>query len=125
MRSFIKIYGPPVSRAIRALERIAVDMPDVCIMSSFIVKDIGPHIARDIGLMPAESVRSYFASSGIPVSMERCNSIISRSGELLGEHDFFFEWVKEPTVSELYELIEKVDEALAELGCLYTITTEK
>ena len=125
MRSFIKIYGPPVAKAIKVLEKIAVDMPNVCIMSSFIVEGIGPHIARDIGLIPTESVRNYFASSGTRVSMERCDNIISKSGELLGEYDFFFEWFKEPATSELYGLIERIDEDLASLGCLYTITTEK
>ncbi|MFQ6054146.1 MAG: hypothetical protein ACE5OO_07985, partial [Candidatus Bathyarchaeia archaeon] len=67
----------------------------------------------------------YFSSSGVQVSMERCRNIISESGEGRGEYDFFFEWFKEPNISQLKELIEKIDEALSPLGCLYTITTEK
>lgn len=122
MRSFIKIYGPPISEAIKALEEIAVGMPEVCIMDTFIVEGLSPHIARDIG---AQVVSEYFSSSGIAVSMERCRNIISRSGESLGEYDFFFEWFREPSQSQLYQLLEKIDLALAHLGCLYTITTKR
>lgn len=125
MRSYIKIYGPPVSKAVKALERIAVEMRDVCIMDTFIVGGIDPGIARDIGLTPTEAVRGYFNSSGIPVTAQRCTSIISESGELLGEYDFFFEWYEDPDMEKLYELIEQIDEALVPLGCLYTISTKK
>ena len=34
MISYIKIYGPPLLKAIKALEKIAVDMPEVCIMDN-------------------------------------------------------------------------------------------
>ena len=36
MKSYIKIYGPPVLKAIKALETIAVDMPEVCIWNTII-----------------------------------------------------------------------------------------
>jgi hypothetical protein len=58
------------------------------------------------------------------ISVERCGSIISESGEKLGEYDFFFEWFTEPTMVQVYDLLEKIDEALAPLGCKYTITTK-
>lgn len=122
MRSYIKIYGPPVLKAVRALERIAVEMPQVCIMDTVIVKGITRDLVRDIG---AQEVRDYFSSYGVPVTMERCKNIISRSGEALGEYDFFFEWFKEPDTSQLNDLIEKIDEALAPLECHYTITTKR
>jgi len=31
-RSYIKIFGRPILEAIRELEKLAVDMPEVCIM---------------------------------------------------------------------------------------------
>ena len=34
MKSYIKIYGPPIVKAVKALETVAVDMPEVCIMST-------------------------------------------------------------------------------------------
>jgi len=137
LRSYIKIVGPPVLEAVKALERIAVDMPEVCIMDTVIVKGISPDIARDVGLEPrrrppvsvpspvsTDWVRDYFDSSGVPVSQERCESIISESGSALGEYDFFFEWFEKPSMSQLNDLIMKIDEALSPLGCLYTITSK-
>ncbi len=57
--------------------------------------------------------------------MERCGKIISKSGEMLGDYDFFFEWFKNPSQAEINQLIEKIDEALSPLGCSYTITTKR
>jgi len=50
--------------------------------------------------------------------------LISKSGERLGEYDFFYEWFTEPKLDQLNGLIEKIDEALTPLGCRYTITTK-
>jgi ASC-1-like (ASCH) protein len=63
----------------------------------------------------------YFERSGIPITIERCNSLISRSGESLGDYDFFFEWLKKPSFEEMNRLIEEMDEALTPYHCLYTI----
>jgi len=60
----------------------------------------------------------------IEVTRERCESIISKSGESVGEYDFYFEWFTEPSISQVNSLIGSVDEALAPLGCKYTITTK-
>lgn len=117
MRSFIKIYGPPTLKALKALEKIAIDMPEVCIMDTIISQSV-PAFDDVTGTM------TYFGSLG-EITVERCGSIISRSGGSLGEHDFFFEWFTEPNMSQVNELIEKLDEALAPLGCKYTITTKK
>jgi hypothetical protein len=128
MNSYIKILGPPLLKAIRELEKVAIDMPDVCIMDFVISSEIPPSLARDLGGYSVESrelVSNYFfrgTSTRIPV--ERCQTIISKSGESLGEYDFFFEWFKKPTIDELNNLIEKVDEALTPLGVNYTLTTK-
>jgi len=122
MISFIKIYGPPIMKAIKALEKIAVEMPQVCIMDTMIVEGLTPALARDVGL---SVVKDYFGSSGVQVTMERCRNIISKSGEALGEYDFFFEWLKGPSQEQFNGLLEKIDEVLAPLGCYYTITTKK
>ena len=138
MRSFIKIYGPPVLKAIRALEKVAVDMPEVTVMDTVIVPGISHDIGHDIGassvqrkglgslgLYPGGGVRRYRDPPNVPVPVERTSKIISDAGERLGYYDFFFEWVKEPTRAELNKLIEKIDEALTPLDCWYTIFTEK
>jgi hypothetical protein len=93
MRSYIKLSGPPVLKAIKELEKLAIQMPQVCVMDTIIA--------------------------------ERCGKIVSKSGEMLGDHDFFFEWFKNPNQAELNDLIQKIDEALAPLGCRYTITTKR
>ena len=116
MRSYIKVYGPPVMKSIRALEKLAVDMPEVCIMDSVLIRDMPKHLASDIG--------GYFDSAGIHVPIERCESIISKSGESLGEYDFFFEWQGKPSSAQIDDLIERIDQAIIPLGSSYTITTK-
>ena len=117
MRSFVKIYGPPILKAIKALEKIAVDTPEVCIMDTIISQDL-PKFDDISGTL------EYFGAIPTEITTERCNNIISKSGEMLGEHDFFFEWFTDPNMDQLNELIEKIDEALAPLGCKYTLTTK-
>ena len=120
--SFIKVFGPPTLKAIRELEKIAVDTPEVCIMDTIIS-------ARTdyLGAFSnPEFTADYFSSLDLPheISFERCGKIISKSGERLGEYDFFFEWFTDPSMEQINDLIEKIDEALTPLGCSYTITTK-
>jgi len=119
--SFVKIYGPPVLKAIKALEKIAVDMPEVCIMDT-IISGVPDYVSNfsDPGF-----TTQYFESLPTTIEYERCSNIISKSGERLGEYDFFFEWFTEPSMEQLNGLIDKIDEALEPLGCKYTITTKK
>jgi hypothetical protein len=120
--------------AIRALEKISIDMPQVCIMNTSITHAIPAEIARDIGLEvennysvsgdPYNMTINYFKASGILVGSERCRNLISNSREALGEFDFFFEWFKTPTREQLFDLIRRIDEALTSLHCMYTITNK-
>jgi len=130
-RSYIKIYGPHFLQALKALEEISVEIPEVSIMNTIVWREIGERIARGLskgspGLITtmAELAMNYFDASSIPLSAERSKSIFSKSGDSLGEYDFFFEWSKKPNVEQVYKLIEKIDEGLANLGCKYTITTK-
>lgn len=116
MKSLIKIYGPPTLKAIKELQKIAIDMPEVCIMDTLISQN--PATFDTI-----EGTMEYLSGAG-EVTVERCSNIISKSGESLGEHDFFFEWFTEPNMDQLNGLIGKIDEAMAPLGCKYTITTK-
>ena len=119
MRSFVKIYGPPVLKALRALETMAIDMPEVCIMDWLIAAN--PSM---IGGTTSD-IMGFFSQYAPEISERRCSTIISESGEMLGESDFFFEWFRDPTSEELHQLIEKIDETLTPLGCKYTITTRQ
>lgn len=120
MRSFIKIYGPPVLGAIKALEGLAIEMPEVCIMDSLITAApsvIDAHVSDQM---------DFFNSLGhAEITEQRCSTLISKRGELLGEFDFFFEWFRDPTMKELHQLMEKIDDTLTPLGCKYTITTKR
>jgi hypothetical protein len=125
MKSYIKLLGPPISKALKALETVAIDMPEVCIMSPRIETILnttgvgfisGPGHFDDVG-----GIMSYF---GTEIPEERCSTIISESGETLGEYDFYFEWFKDPNMGELINLIEKIDDALMEIDVKYTITTK-
>jgi hypothetical protein len=117
MKSYIKIYGPPVLKAIKALETVAVDFPEVCIMDTIIAMS-GPQFDTE------ETISDFFGGVG-EITVERCSNIISKSGESLGEYDFFFEWFVKPSTEQLNELIEKIDAALKPLKCMYTITTKR
>jgi hypothetical protein len=129
MKSYIKIYGPPHLEALKELEKIAIDMPKVCIMDTTIIRGIPSSLARDVGGRPVGRTRvdwigSYFQTQGTAITAERCQSIISSSSDSLGEYDFFFEWLEGPSAEQLNMLIEKTDGALESLGCRYTITTK-
>jgi hypothetical protein len=116
VKSFIKIYGPPILEAIKALEKIAINMPNICIMDTLIASTEA-YDAEDWAM-------EYFSPLG-EISFERCGKIISKSGESLGRFDFYFEWFVKPNQKQVNNLIEKIDEALEPLGCKYTITTKK
>jgi hypothetical protein len=116
MKSYVRIYGPPLLKAIRALEKIAVNMPEVCIMDTMIESAM-PQFNTQSGVM------NYFSFvGGIPE--QRCSNIISKSGIKMGDFDFVFEWFKEPKMEQLNMLIEQIDDALAPLGVKYTLATK-
>lgn len=114
MRSYIKIFGPPVLKAIKALERVAFEIPDVCIMNTAIEAAM---VQEDY--YPMKYFRQF--GSNYP---ERCSKIVSKSGVEVGQYDFYFEWPVEPCLEDLSNLIEKIDEALTPLGCRYTLTNK-
>jgi hypothetical protein len=116
LKSYIKIYGPPTLKAIKELEKVALSTPEVCIMDTIIAVQ-QPRFDTE------EAVNEYFSPVG-EITRERCSNIISKSGETLGEYDFFYEWFTEPNMDQLNDVIERIDEALAPLGCKYTITTK-
>jgi hypothetical protein len=138
MITFVKLMGPPILKAIRSLENISVDMPSVCIMDSlmannlpdFAISDIsgsrvGSYASHPDASSRADFTYQFFKGAGIAINRERCGNIISTSGVDLGEDDFYFEWFKEPDKDELLDFIERVDEALSQVGCLYSLRHER
>lgn len=129
MKSYVKIFGPPMGKAIEALRKIALDYPEVCIMDTGIaaVLDLptsgGGIISGGGTLDTMEGIQTFFGGSA-SISEERCDTIISKTGESLGTYDFFYEWFQKPTVAQVEDLIVKIDEALADVGVRYTLTTK-
>lgn len=120
-RSYIKIYGPPILKAIRALENLAVEFSKTTTIRHYNI--LTPQLPY--GAMGTGDVGPYerVLLPEVRIPTDQKVKLISRSSESLGEYDFFFEWASEPTKSEVQELIGKIDEALASCGCRYTIVT--
>jgi len=108
-------------KAIRTLEGVAVEMSNKTRLK-FSHKCI-PYPTR------LQSDRNDWESylKNLQKTYQDCyepEKIISDASMTLGEYDFVFEWSEKPNLDQVQELIEKIDEALAKVGVLYTITTE-
>jgi len=118
VRSYIKIYGPPLLKALEALERVAVEMSKVvdlkfrhiCVPDMEYVSDWEAYV---------DYMRRIYVECYEPVRL------ISEASEMMGDYDFFFEWSETPTLEQVEELVRRIDEALSSLGCHYTITTKE
>jgi hypothetical protein len=119
--SYVKIYGPPVLKAIKALEAVAVDLSKVTEVK-FSHKCL-PYPnrmqsnVRDFEKYLKNMERTY-------VECYEPVKLISDSHQMLGEYDFLFEWAEKPTMAKIENLVEKIDEALKDLGCHYTLMTK-
>ena len=119
MKSYIKIYGPPLLKALDELKKIAYDMPSIPRFYHYILGVI------PVGASVAAPPLGKEETLGVGERYEtKYKTTVSKSGYTLGEHDFFFEWEKDPTSDQLRTLITKIDNALTPLGCKYTITTK-
>lgn len=129
MKSYVKIYGPPLGKAIEALRKVAIETPEVCIMDPGIAAAMDVPSAGGMGMAGGatldsmEGIQTFFGGAG-SITEERCDTIISKSGESLGKYDFYYEWFQKPTVAQVEDLITKIDEALADVGVRYTLTTK-
>ena len=121
VRSNVKIYGPPLMKAIKALEAAAVEMSKATALK--FSHTCIPYPMRMQGNTKdwneyLKKMQKTYVDCYEPVKL------ISDFQQLLGEYDFFFEWTEEPTMAQIEELLEKIDAALEGLGCYYTLTTE-
>jgi len=122
VKSYIKIYGPPFVKAIRALEKIAAESPEVLIKSFYdTILPLHGRLGQDFD---DDAFHEYIESIPVQIPAERRAKLISKSGHTLGEYDFFFEWSKDPTWEEIQDLLSKIDKALGPLGCKYTSVTK-
>ena len=121
VKSYVRIYGPPLLKAIRKLEGVAVDLSNKTEIK-FSHKCV-PYPTR------LQSDKNDWNSylQNLQKTYKDCyepEKIISEASMTLGDYDFMFEWSSKPTLQQIEELIAQVDKALGEVGVLYTLTTE-
>jgi hypothetical protein len=106
MKTYVKLEGKDVKKGIKALEKLAVDIPEVCITNTFIQSN--PDLFNT-----QTGILNYFPSG---VGMEkRCMTIISADKDTKG-YDFVFDWFDEPTGEQIQQLKIKIQDALEPLG---------
>lgn len=121
VRSYVKIYGPPVMGAIKALEAVAIDMSkatDLKFSHKCIPYPTRMQSSTNDWDQYMKDMQRLYVDCYEPVRL------ISDSHQLLGDYDFFFEWTEEPKTAQVEELLKKIDDALEGLGCNYTLTTK-
>jgi hypothetical protein len=120
-KSYVRIYGPPLLKAIRALEGVAVEMSNKTEIK-FSHKCV-PYPTR------MQSDRNDWNTylKNMQKTYKDCyepEKILSDASMTLGDYDFVFEWTRKPSMVQVEDLIAKVDTILSDVGVLYTITTE-
>lgn len=120
-KTYVRIFGPPLLKAIKALEGVAVDMSKA-IEIKFSHKCV-PYPTR------LQSDKRDWDSylKNLQNTYKDCyepQKIISDASMTLGEYDFVFEWTEKPSMKKILGLIENIDGALGDLGVHYSLTTE-
>ena len=131
-RSYIKIYGPPILKALKALEKVAFEMGKKTTMKFYstlvpspsLLDVYGTRIPGQIGAGTGLQVFANQILTEIDIPAEEKVKLVSNAGDMLGEYDFFFEWGTDPSKAQVQELIGLLDDALADCGCRYTIVTK-
>jgi len=118
MRTWIKITEGDKEKAIKELEKLAIDKPKVCIMDNLLEFSL-----PDIQMVEPQWTMDYFRDLEA-VTLERCKTIISTSGEPTGEYDFYFEWIEEPEKEYLEKLKKEVTETLNPLKVNYELVNK-
>ena len=113
MKALIRIYGPPYLEAISALETIALDNPQICLMNPVLLH-------ADPYTQAVDWLYNYFKGRG-KVEYERCGKILAKAEDLEG-FDFVFVWMLKPTEGYVEDLIKRIDAALKPIGVMYSIT---
>jgi hypothetical protein len=121
LRSYIKIIGPPIHEALLALKRIAEEMPEVSHREVFVE-------TRQPDFTDMEATQDFLGNIHLqdyPVHREGRARMIKRAEPMVGNYDFYFEWIRKPGTDDLMKLIKRIDAEFTRLGCKYTITTKR
>jgi hypothetical protein len=121
VKSYVRIYGPPLLKAIRALEGVAVDMSnktEVKFSHKCVPYPTRMQSDRNDWNTYLKNLQNTYRDCYEP------EKIISDASMTLGEYDFVFEWTSKPSLSQIEDLIGNIDAALEDIGVFYTLTTE-
>ncbi|MGD2142598.1 MAG: hypothetical protein PVH79_03855, partial [Candidatus Bathyarchaeota archaeon] len=97
VRSYVKIYGPPILEGIKGLEGVAVELSKAtkikfrhsCLPQGYPGR-IEPN-TRDWGQYLEHMTRTY-------VDCYEPVRLISEAHQVLGDYDFFYEWAEDPNM---------------------------
>ena len=121
VKSYVRIYGPPLLKALKVLEGVAVDMS-----TKTEVKFSHKCVPYPTRLQSDKNDWNAYLQN-MQKTYKDCyepEKIISDASMTLGDYDFVFEWTSKPSITQVESLITKVDAALEKVGVLYTLTTE-
>jgi hypothetical protein len=121
VKSYVRVYGPPLMKAIKTLEGVAVEMAkktEVKFSHKCVPYPTRMQSDRNDWNSYLKNMRNTYKDCYEP------EKLISDASMTLGDYDFVFEWTSKPNLSKIEDLIEKIDEALADVGVMYTMTTE-
>ncbi len=121
VKSYVRVYGPPLMKALKTLEGVAVEMAkktEVKFSHKCVPYPTRMQSDRNDWNSYLKNMRNTYKDCYEP------EKLISDASMTLGDYDFVFEWTSKPNLSKIEGLIEKIDEALADVGVMYTMTTE-
>ena len=98
-RSYIKIYGPPLLKGLRALEHIAVEMSEEITIRFF--SSVTPTMPYSVLEVYSDEELSDMLLPEVPLPISEKVKLISSSSQILGDYDFFFEWGREPSLEQV------------------------
>ena len=132
MKTYVKLEAKDKEPALKALRKLAIDMPKVCVMDTGLADSLGIDMAQGSGpggvsgaggggsLDSIEMIMSYFGGPG-DISKERCETIVSTSETDLGEFDFVYEWLDKPEKAQQDKLAVDIAKVLKPTGVKHTI----
>lgn len=131
--TFVEISGDDYKKALDALRELSLDMPKVCIMDKTLYSQLKKvyTIERGGGFIYDPQMAMMNLDEGLltlfrgvdRVAHKACAEIISGKIDRLGEHDFLFEWLKEPSQEQIDALNKDIKKVLDPLDVEYSIET--
>jgi hypothetical protein len=121
VKSYVRIYGPPLLKAIKALEGVAVTMStktEVKFSHKCVPYPTRMQSDKNDWNAYLQNMKKTYTDCYEP------EKIISDASMTMGNYDFVFDWTSKPSITQIEDLIARVDAVLEKVGVMYTLTTE-